>query len=280
MGAALLLSAVVAATPATGDDTTYEVVVQAGETLVTGSEWEKVGAAGVLGDVPAVYAVPFLEAALGDESLSVRIMAVAALGRIAHASAAKALARAARGEDPLVAIAAIEALGEMHVDASYDALIDLLADVEDPDAKASIVAGLKKWNKPYKPLPEPKLLPKGKKPPVVPKPGSAPGPKPEPEPAHADAPPQAAKSSKQAGKCLEKNAGGKKDAKTIDMVNPYGDPGKLTTVLHPFPCLAGMIDETNPYVDPAVKPIDVDNPYSVPGAAGKIDEENPYAPPG
>ena len=65
-------------------------------------------------------------------------------------------------EDRALALASVSALGDMHTDASYAALVDLLKWTKknpDPELESALLEGLRKWNKPFDPLPAPKKTP-------------------------------------------------------------------------------------------------------------------------
>jgi len=231
--AALVLSAAAEAQPA---EDVYTEVVEAGQILAFGTAEEKISAAGKLGDLRAIYSVPFLEQALGDPSPAVRAAAAAALGRIADASAAKVLGKAVIGSDADLATAAAVALGGMHIDSSYKALVSAVGKVEGK-VKDAVLDGLREWNEPFTPLPAPNALPEGKEPPPLP--GADLPKKPEPP-------------------------------TPIDVTNPYGPSSPSMTPAKP----SSAIDEKNPYgsqpypssgeVIAALKgegPIDTTNPY-------------------
>lgn len=184
-GVALLAACLTLASPApvraADPEATYEQVVSLVHDLILGQESAKLEAAARLGEIRAVYSVPALQEALSDPSAQVRLAAVKALGGIAHKDASETLKSASVGEDHAVALAAVQALGNMHTQASYNALMKLLGKVDHADLKQAVLAGIKKWNKPFTPLPDPVALPDGKDVPPIPEKEPPPEEKPEPE---------------------------------------------------------------------------------------------------
>ena len=211
----------------------YDQVVLAGEALAHGTEQERIAAANQLAELRAVYSVALLAPGLVDPSKDVRIAVVQALGCIKHPDAVEVLQTALPDAWPSVAAAAAHALGAMHMQEAYDALLAALGPVNDPIVKKAVHDGLRAWNEPHTPLPDPRTLPEGKAPPL-------PG-KPEP------------------------------GEKTIDKTNPYGKatPGppppelkKDIDITNPY----GGAPETQggPSLSASLKAgsaIDKDNPY-------------------
>ena len=148
----------------------YEKVVAALEPLILGKTNEKIAAAETLAQLRAVYSVPALAKAYEDPSAKVRLAVVGALGAIAHPASVKVLIKAAGDEDVSVGVAAIRALGDMHTDEAYAGLTKLLGSVKKDELKEAVLEGMRKWNKPFTPLPAPSTLPEGKKKPSLPKP--------------------------------------------------------------------------------------------------------------
>ncbi len=219
-------------------------VIEAGEALAAGTESEKIAAAQALADLRAVYSVPLLEAALADPSVPVRIAVVAALGSIAHEDAVAALERALSDASPQVAAASAHALGGMHTDEAYAALLAALPGAKDDAVKKAVLDGLRRWNEPYTPLPEPRTLPEGKAPPAPPgetEPGEKTIDKDNPYGAAAPGTPAPVLS------------------KDIDVSNPYGG----STDVQGGPSLSASLK--------AGSTIDKDNPYE--GIAVTYEEE-------
>ncbi len=169
---ALLVALLFASTnaQAQSSEETYEKVVALGQDLILGTNQQKLDAAGALGKIRAIYSVPVLEKALSDPSPQVRMTVVVALGGIVHKSAVKALFAASSDADEDVAEAAIIALGDMHTQDAYDALMKLIGKVKSARLKNAVLDGVKKWNKPFVPLPDPVALPDGKTVPALPTP--------------------------------------------------------------------------------------------------------------
>jgi hypothetical protein len=142
-------------------------------------------------------------------------------------------------EDESVAAAAAAALGEMHTDEAYSALMGALGKAEG-SVKQAVLDGLKKWNKPYTPLPAPVELPEGMEAPPLP------------------------------GDDLPV----KPDKKTIDKLNPYGPGG--TPEEPAAPKKKSTIDTSNPYGGPTGLP-GVAPAAATPVSKGSIDKDNPYA---
>jgi hypothetical protein len=177
-----IVSAIAWSSEAATPEESYDQVVLLIDDLILGEDAAKIAAAQQLAQIRASYSVPALAKALEDPSASVRKAAVEALAGIATKPSAKALAQAANDENQAVALAAINALGDMHFDDSYQALTKLLSKVKDAALKKAVLEGIKKWNKPYTPLPAPIDLPDGKDVPQIPgKKEPPPGPEKAPE---------------------------------------------------------------------------------------------------
>lgn len=237
----LLVIALLASVPARaqGAEQSYDKVVEASEILAFGTEAEKVEAAAVLAGLRAVYSVPILVEALGDPSAKVRVAACSALGGIKHPSAVNGLKKALGGEDEAVAVAAATALGDMHTDEAYSELVGALGKAKG-GVRTAVLDGLKKWNKPFTPLPDPVLLPEGKQPPLLP------------------------------GKSLPV----KPKKKMIDKENPYG--GSKPPAKKPAPKAKSSIDVSNPYGGSSDLPAG-ESSFLVLKSKKAIDKENPYA---
>jgi HEAT repeat protein len=95
-----------------------------------------------LGALAHPDALPALVAASGTRASARRAQAVSALGRSGLEQAAEILNRAAAGPDPLVAQAAIDALGQLATPAAVDALVALTAIPSRRDACIVALAGL------------------------------------------------------------------------------------------------------------------------------------------
>jgi hypothetical protein len=241
-GLVLLVALALAAPRAAAqtDEEVYDQVVQAGHLLAFGTEEEKVSAAGALGTLRAAYSVPMLAQALGDPSAPVRRAVVGALGLIAHAGSVQALEEALEDGDVSVAAAAARALGEMHTEEAYAALLASLGSADREEVKKALLDGLRRWNEPFTPLPEPRPLPEGKDPPLLP------------------------------DSALEVKPG---KPKTIDKLNPYGDQPPATS---PIPSLETKgIDATNPYGPPSGLPAGPSAAAAL-KSKGTIDKDNPY----
>ncbi|MBW2261223.1 MAG: HEAT repeat domain-containing protein, partial [Deltaproteobacteria bacterium] len=171
-GAVLAAAFMVKAPPAEAQtpEQVYEKVVAALEPLLLGEPGEKIAAADALKKLRAVYSMPALAKALEDPSAKVRMAVVQTIGAIVHKSSVKILVGAALDKDVSVGVAAIEALGEMHTDEAYAGLTKLLGTVKAKPLKEAVLEGMRKWNKPFTPLPDPNTLPEGKKTPKLPEP--------------------------------------------------------------------------------------------------------------
>lgn len=169
---ALVCAALLLAPPAGAQtpEKVYDEVVAALTPLILGKSGEKIAAAEKLEALRAVYSVPALAKAYEDPSPAVRKAVVKALGAIVHKSSVKVLIKASSDEDAKVALIAIQALGEMHTDEAYEGLTKLIGKVKDETLKQAVLDGMRKWNKPFTPLPAPNTLPEGKQVPPIPKP--------------------------------------------------------------------------------------------------------------
>jgi hypothetical protein len=202
----------------------YEKVVAALEPLLLGETSEKIAAAQELKKLRAVYSVPALEKALEDPSAKVRMAVVQALGAIVHGSSVKLLVKASSDEDVSVGVTAVKALGEMHSDEAYAGLTKLLGTVKEDQLKEAVLDGMRKWNKPFTPLPAPNTLPGGKKKPKLPQPEVE-----EPPPPVVEKKPEKKPGKKPVIKVEEiKSPGPKKPLVKVEKIEPIEPPAVKT----------------------------------------------------
>ena len=216
--------------PVKKNEIIYNKVVGLIGKLASQTEQEKIKAAKKLGKIRAAYSVAALKEALKDPSIQVRLAIVDALGQIATAASAKTLVLAA-GKDSSeeVQVAAVGALSALHMEASYQGCVSLVASKNEKTKQAALDC-VRQWNKPHTTLKKPIALPKGKKEPKLAKPKQA---QKEPQPQEKETGKKKKKKKKEPekGSFFEESLGPQVKPKSLSIIIDYpGTKGKKLSI--------------------------------------------------